>query len=743
MLPSMPWSDETNAASPALQGTVERVVFHDPRTRYTVMRLNVPGHAELVTAVGRSDSIDAGVQVDLQGVWGAHAVHGRQFEFSRLHCKPPTTPLGLRRRLAQYPGIKEVMAERIVARFGMDTLTVLNRQPRRLLEVDGVGPRTLEKVLAHHKTRVGPIAVLEEHLLEHGISPHLAASIHRRYGDASVTMLLQHPYRLARDVHGIGFVTADRIARALGLAVDSSERVEAGVLHAIEQAHQEGHCALPYERLGRAAANLLGVDDEAIAEAITRLANHGELHLEPACSDDGHEFVLCFDRELVLAEQNVAAAVARLAFAPRSEWMLPTLPDVLSDGQMEAVRTLARAGVLVLTGGPGTGKSTVVRHVIELARHNRTDLMLCAPTGRAAKRIEQATGARASTIHRLLEIESEHGSFVHNANNPLPPGLLVVDEASMLDLQLAEALLSALTPEHRLLLVGDADQLPSVGPGNVLRDVITCADNPTSPIPVVRLAQIFRQAHGSSIVRNAHRILAGELPTADETGTIGQFFAVPARDAERAHELVVRLATERIPSVYGFCPRADVQVLCPMHKGKAGTEAINHALQRHHGHERAFFEFGGAGSAGQRRLCEGDRVMQVKNDYNRGVFNGDIGVVVSVDRAAATVVVDMDGQIVRYEGKDLAALQLAYAVSIHKSQGSEFAAVIVPILTEHHVMLRRNLLYTAVTRARRLCVLVGDPTAIERAVRRKDAALRHTGLRRRLDVALLEAARRM
>jgi exodeoxyribonuclease V alpha subunit len=518
----------------------------------------------------------------------------------------------------------------------------------------------------------------------------------------------------------------------LGLATDSPDRLDAGLVHVMEQAEIDGNCALPIEILVAKASASLGVDSDAVREAGERLVSAGDLALEHG--NDGT--ALCFTARLVEAERDVAAALATLARSERPVWKIPALPDHLSAGQADVIRAVAEHGVVVLTGGPGTGKSTVIHEVLALARANAMALQLAAPTGRAAKRLEQTTGEQARTIHRLLEIQPETGRFTYGPGNPLPPGLLVVDETSMLDVQLAQALLGALDPDHRLLLVGDADQLPSVGAGNVLHDIMGAAADPDCPIALVRLTEVFRQAEGSSIVHNAHRILAGELPRADPRGDAGEFFVVAARGADHAHDLIVRLAAERIPAAYGMDGRTDVQVLCPMHKGRAGTETINRALQDRHTAGGRELEVRASGGRPGRRFRVGDRVMQTRNDYNKGVFNGDVGVVVSVSSEELSLVVDMDGQRVPYEGKDLNALQLAYAVSIHKSQGSEFEAVVVSILPEHHVMLRRNLLYTAVTRARRLCVIVGDPRAIEQAVRRAETGRRHTGLTRRLREAL-------
>lgn len=729
---------EQAPATETLHGTVERVVYHDERTRYTVLRLRVPGHDTLVTAVGRTPGLEPGAELTVTGTWDTHPTHGRQLSFSSLHVAVPTSRSGIERRLMRYPGIKDVMAARIVARFGLDTLTILDKQPRRLLEVEGIGQKTLERILAHHETTNGPLAQLEAQLIELELPPYLAQAMHERFGDEALVMLQRRPYQLAREVRGIGFVTADRIARGLGLAPDSPERIEAGVLHALEQAESDGHCAVPTEKLVERAVRALGVSAELVQTAGHRLVEIGDLVLEDA--PDGTE--LCFPASMVKAEREVALTLARLARSPRAPWEVGELPEHLSPGQRQAVHAVAGAGVVVLTGGPGTGKSTVVHEIVRLARAAGSEVLLAAPTGRAAKRLEQTTGHAASTIHRLLEVQPETGRFSHGPGNPLPLGLLVVDESSMLDIHLAQALLDALVPEHRLLLVGDADQLPSVGPGNVLRDVMAAAEGPTSAIALVRLHEVFRQGEGSTIVSNAHRVLHGERPQPDPPGGRGEFYVVSAREPERVHELVVRMATERIPEAYGLDPVQDVQVLCPMHKGRAGTEALNDALQAHHGARggdgRPALEYRGGGRTVLRRFMVGDRVMQTKNDYQKSVYNGDVGTVLALDLEEDAVDVQIDGAKQRYVGKELLALRLAYAVSIHKSQGSEFPAVIIPLLTEHHVMLRRNLLYTAITRARSLCVLVGDPRAIDRAVRMVDAARRHTGLQRRLLEALAD-----
>ncbi|MFV8755406.1 ATP-dependent RecD-like DNA helicase [Nannocystaceae bacterium ST9] len=730
-----------------LAGTVERTVFHNPETRWTVLRVHMPGEPALQTFVGRSPGVEDGAEIRVHGRWTSHPSHGRQFAWEHLAITQPSTEPQIVNRLKTYPGIKDKMAEKIVRRFGTDTLTILDREPNRLLEVEGFGKKTLARVKHHHEEHRGPIADLENRLIDLAISPRLAKLVHRRYGEQAMAMLEQHPYKLAREVHGIGFTTADRIARALGVDLDSDERVDAGIVHAFEKAESDGHCALPLPVAREQARKLLTLPADRIERGIDRLIEDGDLipricpPLIEAAEAGAVERELLFTREHDQAEDNLVHALLAIACAPHPAWAVGELPDHLSDGQRRAVEAVCRSGVVILTGGPGTGKSTVVANVIAVAKREEVPLLLAAPTGRAAKRIEQATGESAKTVHRLLIFDPESNAFVHCANNPLQPGLVVVDESSMLDLELAEALLTSLTTQHRLLLVGDADQLPSVGPGNVLRDLIRAAEQGESPIPVVRLDTIFRQQEGSTIVSNAHRVLHGQSLAPDEParGKQGEFFVLRARDAERTHEVIVELAAQRIPEAYGFDRFGEIQVLCPMHKGAAGTEAFNATLQaRYTGEHEGIEGLAPPGGGRARAFHVGDRVMQIRNDYERSVFNGDIGIVSRIHAGDGYLSVDFDGAVARYERKDLGDLRLAYAISIHKSQGSEFPAVIIPMLLEHHVMLRRNLLYTAITRAKRLCMLVGDTRAIERAIRRADAARRWTGLAERT-VALLDA----
>ena len=723
-----------------LEGVVERTVYHDPESRWTVLRAKLINEPALVTVVGRSVGIEDGADFSAHGRWVVHPTHGRQFAFEALKLRLPTTEAQIIARLKTYPGIKDVMAERIVKRFGLDTLEILDTQPKRLLEVTGVGKKTLQSVTSHHEQRTGPVADLENRMLELQVSPRFAKALHDRYGSQALAMLEHHPYKLARDISGIGFLTSDKIARALGVDLESDERVDAGLLYTLQKAENDGHCALPPASLTDEARKVLRLPAALLEAGIDRLIDEGALisRLRPEGSEPQE---LLFPRRYDEGEDNLVASLLEIACVPREPWDVGVLPDHLSEGQRHAVEAIARCGVVILTGGPGTGKSTVVANVIEVAKQAGEQLLLAAPTGRAAKRLEIATGETARTVHRMLEVDPETGMFRHCANNPLPPGLAVIDESSMLDLELAEALITALTPKHRLLLVGDADQLPSVGPGNVLRDLIRAAEQVgPDPIPVVRLDTIFRQNEGSTIVTNAHCVLHGRelVPDPPERRNAGEFFLLRASDAERAHAKIVEMAAQRIPDAYGFDRVSEIQVLCPMHKGRAGTDAFNDALQAIYTGDREGIEAPGPSGVGGRVFRLGDRVMQIKNDYERNVFNGDIGVVKRIVANEGTMTVDFDGHHATYDRNELGSLRLAYAISIHKSQGSEFPAVLIPVLNEHHVMLRRNLLYTAMTRARRLCVLVGDPQAIERAIRRADAARRWTGLTERT-IAVLEA----
>jgi exodeoxyribonuclease V alpha subunit len=720
--------DPGGAVSETLSGTVKRVVFESPDGAFAVVRLAVEGKAEPVTAVGPLAEAGEGEELRLEGTWERHPQHGAQFRVERVVVEVPQTAEGVGRYLEGLPGIGPELARRLVGTFGVAAIEVVENEPWRAAQVKGMGKRRAEAAAAEAANRRQDREAMV-FLQGLGISLAFAARIRKTYGDQAIVRVRENPYRLARDVAGIGFATADRIARGMGIAPDSPLRIQAGVVHTLEAFVEEGHVFAPRRALVERVAETLGVDEASADAACAALIIEGAVVVwrmsEVGEPDDDEAIYL---PRLYRAEQEAAIRIAQLLHARRRTPPPPVVDARFSDGQRAALAVPSRAAVVVITGGPGTGKTTVVRALVDGWERARRRVLLAAPTGRAARRLTAATGRSAQTVHRLLEwgrgTRGSSGGFGRDAANPIAADLLVVDEASMLDIVLARALLEAVPLGGTVVLVGDVDQLPSVGPGQVLADLIA-----SEVAPVARLTEIFRQAEGSGITENAYRILAGHVPRAEEASPHDgrDFYVVRADEPERARELVVRMCRERIPEAFGFDPRRDVQVLAPMHRGAAGTDGLNAALQ-------AALNPRGEPIAGARGLRLGDKVMQVRNDYERDVFNGDVGVVASSDSVGGvpTVVVDFDGRRVEYDDEALGQLELAYAVSVHKSQGSEYPAVVLLILMQHHLLLRRNLLYTAVTRGKRLVVLVGSPRAIKRAVEQADSERRHTGLRERL-----------
>ena len=655
----------------------------------------------------------------------------------------PATIAGIRRYLGSglVRGIGPRLAERIVAHFGADTLQVIENQPERLKQVPDIGPKRV-RMIAQAWQEQRQVKEIMLFLHSYGVSTNLAVKIYKQYGDQAMHVVQSDPYRLSRDIFGVGFKTADRIAQSLGLAADHPSRIEAGLVFALQELVQDGHVFAPRALLGERAVELLAVDPGLIDPALQRLAAGDRIFLVDLPLPPGKPELLRYAAPslpggtpllpavylatLYQAETGVAAALQSLmnAFPTRLSDLPPmfvTLDPQLSPEQEAAIRTALSQPLSVLTGGPGTGKTTALRALIDVLTTARKAYALASPTGRAAKRLSQATGRTASTIHRLLGFKPGEG-FKFNPQNPLPVDLLVVDEASMLDLQLAYSLLKALQPGTHLLLVGDVDQLPSVGAGDVLRDLIA-----SGLAPVTRLSVIFRQAAGSHIITNAHRINQGQAPLFAKDSS--DFFLFPAETAEEAGDWVQQLVCERIPARFGLSWREDIQVLAPMYRGPAGVSALNQRLQAAlnptapHKPEKSLY--------GQ-TFRPGDRVMQVVNNYDKDAFNGDIGFITSLDPLEHTLTVDFEGHPVDYDWSEADQLTLAYAVSVHKAQGSEFPAVVLPLVTQHYLMLQRNLLYTAVTRAKSLCVLVGSQKAIQIAVKNDQVARRFTALDWRL-----------
>jgi exodeoxyribonuclease V alpha subunit len=716
-----------------VEGLVRRVVYRAADSGFAVVRIEVEGRAALLTAVGVLGELREGEHVQLTGRREKHDAHGEQLRVSRAVAAPPRSEAGVRRYLESLPGLGAALAERLVGQLGTAAIEVLENEPWRAAQVRGVGKVRAERAgrAALDRKREREVMVFLQGL---GVSSAYAARIRKTYGDAAITRVRENPYRLARDVDGIGFQVADRIARGMGVLADAPERREAALLHALESLSDDGHVRAKLQPLYARAESLLAddaraPDAEASDRALARLA------LEGAIVREGDPEVVYLTR-LHRAEKALATRV--LALASAELLPPPAIPadDLLSAGQRRALEALGAAGVSVLTGGPGTGKTTVLRALVGAWQTARKRVLLAAPTGRAARRLAEATGREALTLHRLLEWGRGSGksAFARDAANPLEADLVIVDEASMIDLVLARALFEAVPLGARLVLVGDVDQLPSVGPGQVLADLID-----SGAVPVARLTEVFRQAEGSGIIDNAYRVLAGEVPVsgAPQPGATADFYVIEVNDANEAERVALRVVTERIPRAFKLDPLRQVQVLTPMHRGAAGTERLNALLADALAGDRVPIELPPRGDR-VRAWRVGDKVMQVRNDYDRDVFNGDIGFILEASRdeanAPAGLVVDFDGRKVAYDLEALGSLELAYAVSIHKSQGSEYPAVVVTLCAAHHMMLRRNLLYTAVTRGAKLVVLVAEPRALRKAV--SDAsdsdARRDTGLAARL-----------
>jgi exodeoxyribonuclease V alpha subunit len=714
-----------------LTAEVERITFENDSTSFRVLRV---GHVEgllgwdgPLVLVGTFQAVGPGTKVRATGQLVHDPKRGAQFRADTLVPLDPNTLDGIEKYLGSgvLPGIGPGLAKRIVSTFGLETLTVLDQRPERLTRVSGIGERRVKEIA---KAWSGKRAVADVMLLlqTHGASPALAGRIFDQYGDRAASVVQRSPYRLAMDVRGVGFKTADRIAQSLGIAGDHPERAQAGVLHELEQLADSGHVHAPRRLLEERAATMLGIDLSHVEAATDALWAQERVAVEEL---GGEDRVVVLKR-LRDAELGIATGLSRLLESgarplPGWEAAIDAFQKEtgleLAPKQRAAVEACALHRCVVITGGPGVGKTTIVKAVLAVLRRAHLRVALAAPTGRAAKRLSEATAHEASTIHRLLEVDPGTFRFQRNEDRPLEFEALVVDEASMIDAPLAASLVSALPRTARLVVVGDADQLPSVGPGAVLRDLIA-----SGRVPTVQLDEVFRQANESGIVTNAHRIHRGEMPEGAPTPE-GDFFIVKRTHAEDAPELIRELVVERMPRRFGLDPLRDVQVLTPMHKGPAGTRALNLALQEALNPTGPSLELRG------QRVRVGDKVMQTRNDYEREVFNGDVGRITALDAEERSLSVRFDERDVLYDDAEADALVLAYATSIHKSQGSEYPAVVIPLFTSHFVMLSRNLLYTAVTRAKKLCVLVADPRALSLALAETRKEERMTGLSVRLE----------
>ncbi len=713
-----------------LAGSVERVTFHSPESGFCVLRLKVRGERDLVTVIGSAATVTPGEYCECQGAWVNDRQHGLQFKALTLRVIPPATLEGIERYLGSgmVKGIGPHFARKLVHAFGERVFDIIEDNPDRLLELPGIGPKRRERVTrAWAEQKV--IREIMVFLQSHGVGTARAVRIFKTYGDQAVEKVRENPYRLALDIHGIGFKTADAVAQRLGFATDSPQRAQAGVRHTLQEIAGQGHCAAFHEDLTATAAKLLEIPAPIVDTAIAAELGEGNLTAETIA-----ERPALFLTPLFRAEQGVALGLTRLQRLPPPwgaidaevaiPWVEGRTSLALSTSQRAAVAMAISGKVGVITGGPGVGKTTVVNSILRILRAKGVEVLLCAPTGRAAKRLSESTGAEAKTIHRLLEFDPKIMGFRRDQYSPLETHLVVVDEVSMVDVALMNQLLRAIPNTAAVLLVGDVDQLPSVGPGAVLADLIG-----SQAIPTARLTEIFRQAAASRIIVNAHRINRGQMPERPKDPE-SDFFVIAAETPEEVHERLLQVVLERIPRRFGLHPVDDVQVLTPMNRGGLGARALNVDLQQRLNPDATprISRFGWT-------YAPGDKVIQTQNDYDKDVFNGDIGRIARIDEGQGLLWIDFDGREVEYGFGELDEVALAYATTVHKAQGSEYPAVVIPLATQHYNLLERNLLYTGVTRGRRLVVLIAQTKALAMAVHRAGSGKRLTRLAQRLQEA--------
>ena len=714
----------------ALSGQVERVTFHNEETGFCILKVKVQGRKEPVAVLGSLPSVAPGEWVTAQGTWERDRDHGIQLKAHKLKTQPPTSLEGIEKYLGSgmIKGIGPVYATKLVKKFGEKVFDIIENQSKRLQEVDGIGRERRQRIKdAWAEQKVVRDIMLFLHA--HGLGTNRAVRIYKSYGAEAIELIRADPYRLARDIHGIGFHSADSVAEKLGLEADCLLRARAAIEHLLDQATTEGHCALPRRDLLEGAARLLEVDESVVNEAFERHLKDDRILSEKIAGEE-----LIFMPLLRDAEERIARQLRRLAEAKEPEpaidaekaipWVEEKTGRKLSPSQHDALRIALRSRAVVITGGPGVGKTTLVQSLLKILTAKKLKCILAAPTGRAAQRLAEATGLEASTLHRLLEFQPARGGFQRNASNPLEGDVVVVDEVSMVDVPLMSRLLDALPRKARLILVGDADQLPSVGPGLVLGDIIR-----SGMIPVVHLREIFRQAGDSRIISGAHAINRGEIPDIIEAPKDSDFVFVDREDAEECAATLVSLVRDRLPKHLGVDPIEGIQILSPMHRGSLGIKELNLRLQAALNPRSEYRdEYQAFGNL----FRIGDKVIQTSNNYDKEVFNGDIGRIRSLDKEERQAVVRFGKREVIYEFGELDELELAYAITIHKSQGSEFPVVVIPLAMQQYLLLQRNLLYTGVTRGKRMVVLVGQKKALGMAVRNESSRHRHGGLLHRL-----------
>ena len=708
-----------------LEGSVERVTFHNEENGYSVLKVAVQGRREPATVVGNVPEVTVGETLEAEGEWIQSVEFGRQFKATSLRTRPPTSTAGIERFLGSglIAGIGKTYAKKIVEKFGEDVFNIIENQSARLEEIEGVGKKRRHEIKESWK-RQKAVHRIMVFLYEHGISTGRALRIYKTYGEDAEQTLKNDPYQLARDIHGIGFQGADKIAQSLGIPVASNRRVRAGIQHVLEQSSSDGHSGLPREDLSAQSSEVLGVNCDLVETELERLLITGEL-----IADDGLVYLgWLHHAEVMIAERlqelsSGGSTYPEIDSKRALEWVQGEIGIALADGQREAVTAALCEKVLVITGGPGVGKTTVLNSILKILGAKSISPVLAAPTGRAARRMAESTGLEAQTLHRLLEYRPDVG-WARDRKRPLKADLLVVDEASMIDLGLMAHVLDALPPACHLILVGDADQLPSVGPGMVLRDIIE-----SEVVPVARLTEIFRQAAASRIVTAAHAINAGKLPELRSPAE-SDFFFFEREEPEDIRRTLVEVVGHRLPGKFGVDPITDVQVLTPMNRNALGTRALNGLLQEAlNPPDPMRWEVDRFGVTYRVR----DKVIQNRNNYDKEIFNGDIGKISRIDSEPTQVIVDFEGERrATYEAGELDELDLAYAITIHKSQGSEFPVVVMPVSTQHYMMMQRNLIYTGITRGKRLVVLLGQQRALSMAVENASGGLRHGRLRERL-----------
>lgn len=720
----------TTTTTETLHGSVERITFHNEDNGFCVIKVKSKGHKELVTMVGKALRIGPGEQVEGFGTWVLDKSYGMQFHCQELRVVPPRTIAGIEKYLGSgmVKGIGPHFAKKLVATFGEEVFDVIENHPERLSELSGIGKKRQERLAKswHEQKSVRDIMVF---LQSHGIGATRSVRIYKTYGDQAVNIIRANPYCLANDIHGVGFKTADELARALGIPADSLVRARAGVRHRLQTLATSGHCAAKAAELATETAELLEIPETIAIDAIHEEHRAENIVQEAIDGQPCYFLTKLHQAECQVADQlhrlqRVGALWADTDIEQAIPWVESRTNMLLSSSQKQAVRKALSSKVCIITGGPGVGKTTLINSILRILRHRHVRVQLCAPTGRAAKRLSESTGLEAKTIHRTLEFDAQSFGFKRNEENPLDTDLLVLDEASMVDISLASQLLAAIPNHAGCLIVGDIDQLPSVGPGAFLSDLIH-----SNALPVVKLTEIFRQAANSHIIVNAHRINAGKVPETPSTSAkeLSDFYFLPCKEPEEITAKLTHLVTERIPHRFGLHPARDIQVLTPMNRSSLGSRTLNQLLQSrlNPNPTTTLQRFGWTFSTG-------DKVLQTVNNYDKEVFNGDIGFIQHINDDEDQVLIQFEGRDIAYDFHELDEITLAYATTIHKSQGSEYPAVVMPLAMQHYMMLERNLLYTGVTRGRQLVIIIGEKRALTMACKNQRAGERLTNLRARL-----------